>query len=160
MESLFVSIKRGIRRTIAPVARPIWRRLRPRITRITDVFKLSDAWHQHAPALANAAASVAAMSREQQRMKREYDAAIAQLRADIEQLRGARAAGGVRLHLGAAPRDGYTHIATGFDALPFGPGQVDEIVVEAGRLAADEQQKLLPYWMGLLKPGGTFRAVK
>lgn len=85
MNSLYVTF----RRALSPIARPLWRRIRPRIMRVTDLFKLSDAWHQHAPALINAAASVGAVAKEQQRMKREYDEQIAQLKAEIAELRAA-----------------------------------------------------------------------
>jgi hypothetical protein len=171
MQSLFVTAKHAVRRVIAPVARPLWRRVRPRIARIRDVFRMSDAWHQYLPALTNAVASVGAVSREQARMKKDYDAAIAELRASVQALQGAPA-GGVRLHLGPQPQDGYTNIdthaapgidiVTGFDSLPFRPGEVSEICVQGmDRIPAQELGgKLLPYWMGLLKAGGTFRAVK
>jgi hypothetical protein len=133
---------------------------------------MSDAWHQYLPALTNAVASVGAVSREQARMKKEYDAAIAELRASVQALQGPASAGGVRLHLGPQPRDGYTNIdtragpgidiVTGFDSLPFGAGEVSEICVQGiEHFPAQELGgTLLPYWMGLLKAGGTFRAVK
>lgn len=85
--SLFNNLKISARRALSPFLRPLWRRIRPRIQRYTDLFKLSDAWHQHAPGLINAAASVGAMSREQQRMKRDYDQQIAQLKAELAQVR-------------------------------------------------------------------------
>ena len=88
--SLFASLKLAARRALSPIARPLWRRIRPRIMRFTDLFKLSDAWHRHAPALINAAASVQAMAREQQRMKRDYDEQIAQLKAEIAELKAAQ----------------------------------------------------------------------
>lgn len=88
--SLFASLKVAARRAISPIARPLWRRIRPRVMRITDLFRLSAAWHQVAPTLINAAASVSAMAREQQRMKREYDEQIAQLKAEIAELKAAR----------------------------------------------------------------------
>ena len=69
----------------------MWRRVRPRIKKVTDLFRLSDAWHQLAPSLINAANSVAAISREQQRMKREHDEEIARLRAEVAELREALA---------------------------------------------------------------------
>lgn len=154
-----------LRRAVSPIARPLWRRIKPRLVRVTDLFKLSDAWHQHAPALINAAASVSAMAREQQRMKRDYDAAIADLRAQVAQVaQSSPSSAGIRLNLGPVPQAGYTNIDTreapgidivaAFDSLPFGPGDVSEIQVHA------PDATLLPYWMGLLKAGGTFRAVK
>ena len=87
--SLFANLKLAARRTLSPVARPLWRRIRPRIKKITDLFKLSAAWHQLAPSLINAAASVSAISREQQRMKRDHDEEITRLRAEIAELREA-----------------------------------------------------------------------
>ena len=87
--SLFANLKLAARRAISPLARPLWRRIRPRIKKVTDLFKLSAAWHQLAPSLINAAASVAAISREQQRMKRDHDEEIARLRAEIAELREA-----------------------------------------------------------------------
>jgi hypothetical protein len=162
-------MKRALRRVLGPVLRPVWHRIRPRVARITDLFKLSDAWHQVLPTLTNAAASVGAVSREQARMKKEYDAAIAELRAAIAQLQAGDAApaegSGLKLNLGPVPRTGYTNVHTtqapgidvvvaGFDALPFAPGEVSEIRVQ------QVDASLVPYWMGLLKAGGTLRAVK
>jgi hypothetical protein len=89
--SLFATMKSSLRRAASPFLRPIWRRIRPRIRKVTDVFKLSAAWHQVAPTLINAAASVSALSREQQRMKREHAEEIARLRAEIAELREALA---------------------------------------------------------------------
>jgi hypothetical protein len=89
--SLFAHLKLAARRAVAPVARPLWRRVRPRIRKITDLFKLSEAWQQLAPSLVNAAASVKAIAREQQRMKRDHDEEIARLRAEIAELREALA---------------------------------------------------------------------
>ena len=89
--SPFAHLKLAARRIVAPVARPLWRRVRPRIKKFTDLFKLSEAWHQLAPSLIKAAASVAAISREQQRMKREHDEEIARLRAEVAELREALA---------------------------------------------------------------------
>lgn len=171
--SLFATIRSGVRRALAPLARPILRRLRPRLSRIADLFRLSAAWHQYAPALANAAASVGAVSREQARMKREYDAAIAELRAAVAALKepGAPAVPGMRLNLGPMPRPGYTNVFTqpapgidivcAFDSLPFGAGEISEIHVQGlDALRAGDVQRLLAHWMELLKPGGTLRASK
>jgi cell division septum initiation protein DivIVA len=91
MQKIAVTLKSAARRVIGPIARPIWRRVAPRLYRILgirrELDKLSAAWHQHVPALVNAAASVSALAREQARMKREHEAASAQLRAEIEGLR-------------------------------------------------------------------------
>jgi len=95
----------------------------------------------------------------------------------------ARAAGGPRLYLGrgdAAP-PGYINVdcvnvdridpetgARGIDviadagALPFEPGSVEEIVCAdlVEHLPRRETaRRLLPYWRGLLRPGGTLRAI-
>ena len=133
---------------------------------------MSDAWHQYLPALTNAVASVGAVSREQARMKKEYDAAIAELRSSVHSLQGTPPTGGVKLNHGPQRRDGYTNIDTRegpgididapFDSLPFGAGEVSEICVQGLDQIASQDLggKLLPYWMGLLKAGGTFRAVK
>lgn len=171
--SLILSIKTAARRAIAPVARPIWRRVRARLSPVADVFRLSAAWHQYAPLLANAAASVGAVSREQARMKRDYDAAIAELRQSVAQLQqpGTPAVTGLRLNLGPVPRAGYTNVNTAqgpgidivcsFDALPFGAGEVAEIDVQSlGALPPGELERMLAHWARLLREGGTLRASK
>ena len=92
---------------------------------------------------------------------------------DQEKLAAARSAG-VRLNLGCGhiALEGYLNvdrralpgvdIVCGVDALPFEDGEVDE-VYSAHLLEHFPQEQLvrdiLPYWIGLLKPGGTFRAV-
>jgi hypothetical protein len=181
--SLFATLKSAARRAVAPLARPIWRRVRPRLAKVADLFRLSAAWHQYAPALANAAASVGAVAREQARMKREYDAAIAELKASIAQLRespsrepqsqgpSSAAVAGTRVHIGPVARPGYTNVnvAAGagidivcpFDALPFGAGELAEISVQGlDAMRPAELAHLLPAWMRLLKPGGVLRATK
>jgi hypothetical protein len=48
------------------------------------------------------------------------------------------------------------------DGLPFEPGAVTEIFSSHTVEHFPEEQlrrRLLPYWIGLLKPGGTFRAI-
>jgi hypothetical protein len=108
------------------------------------------------PSLVNAATSVAALAREQARMKREHEAAIAKLNTAIDALRGnsdpadarilaparvQRARGeGARLFIGRgpAPLDTYLHVDTAavpgvdiaapFRALPFAAGEISEMV--------------------------------
>ncbi len=80
----------------------------------------------------------------------------------------------VRLNLGSGSlvRDGYVNVDTrpldGVDVvadianLPFGPGEVAEIHSEHLLEHFPEEvlrRRLLPYWVSLLKPGGTFSAV-
>lgn len=91
-----------------------------------------------------------------------------------EQVAAARRRGHLRLNLGCGhiPLEGYLNIdkralprvdiVTEADALPFEPGEVDEIFSAhfLEHFPEEElQRKLLPYWVSLLKPGGTFRAV-
>jgi predicted SAM-dependent methyltransferase len=78
----------------------------------------------------------------------------------------------INLGCGHVPLDGYLNIdrreLPGVDIvaeagnLPFGPGEIDEIV-SAHLLEHFPQEQLkrelLPYWKSLLKPGGLFRAV-
>lgn len=86
MGNLTNTMKSAARRSLAAIARPIWRRVWARIetridTRISlenaklqqlvhETGSLSAAWHQHVPAMLNVAASVGAIAREQARMKR------------------------------------------------------------------------------------------
>lgn len=82
--------------------------------------------------------------------------------------------GVVRLNLGAGhiPLDGFANVdmrplpgidvVAAIDALPVEPASVDEIFSAHTLEHFPEEQlrrTLLPYWFGLLKPGGTFRAV-
>jgi hypothetical protein len=84
MQPLLAKLKSAARRI--PFARPLWHRIRPYLYggRPADA---TSAWHQYLPGITNAIASVAAISREQARMKREHEAAIAELRQEIERLR-------------------------------------------------------------------------
>jgi hypothetical protein len=187
MQNLTVRMKSAVRRLIAPFARPVWRRIKPRLVQFDQLVKLNDAWHQHLPALVNATASVGAVAREQARMKREYDSALAELRTAIGQLQPQLAqetriiavekverarTTGAKLVLGDKPSGGYIHVDTrgthGADivsplaALPFAPAEVTEIfachVLE--RFTQEElERKLLPHWVSRLTPGGRFRAV-
>ena len=90
-----------------------------------------------------------------------------------EKVRGARAEG-LRLNLGCGhiPLDGYINVdmrelpgvdlVARVDALPFERGEVAEIFsahVLEHFTKQELERRLLPYWAGLLKPGGTFRAV-
>jgi len=189
MQNLLIMIKRAARRTILPVARPVWRRIYPRVARYSDLMKLSAAWHQHLPTFVNAAATVSAVAREQARMKREYDSAIAELRSAIGQLRqdtGLHAtariaasdkvqrarAQGLRLAISRLPVEGYLTVdpvdAPGVDivaqpdSLPFAPGELAEIFCPRGleRFGPrDFEHKLLRHWAQLLRPGGTLRVV-
>jgi hypothetical protein len=163
-------MKSAARRILGPIARPILWRIR-RFTHVRrEVDTLAAAWHQHLPAMVNATISVAAIGRDHARMKREYDTAIGELRAEIAKLRGAgTGAQGVRLQLGRgnASPEGYVVVDTQqapgvdvvspFGALPFAPAQVAEIRVALDRFQNDELRQLLPYWTGLLKPGGILR---
>jgi SAM-dependent methyltransferase len=188
MQNLLVKMKFAARRVLAPVARPVWSRIRPRLIQLDELVKLNDAWHQHLPALVNATASVGAVAREQARMKREYDTAFTELRAAIGQLQAhggapavrvialdkvqrARAAG-ARLHLGDAPAEGFINVsmqeAAGadivapFTELPFARAEVTEIVAShvLERFTQDDlERRLLPHWCAILKPGGSLRAV-
>jgi hypothetical protein len=89
-------------------------------------------------------------------------------------LDSARASGDVRLNLGCGhiPLEGYLNVDSralpGVDLvasvgkLPFDVGEVAEIhsahVLE--HFPDEElQRRLLPYWVSLLRPGGTFRAI-
>ncbi len=92
---------------------------------------------------------------------------------DREKLENARS-GRLRLNLGCGhvPIDGYINIdrralhgvdiVAEVDDLPFEQGEVDEIF-SAHLLEHFPQEQLrrelLPYWIGLLKPGGVFGAV-
>ncbi len=83
-------------------------------------------------------------------------------------------AGDIRLNIGAGhiTPDDYVNVdmrelpgidvVAGVDKLPFDPGSVTEIFSSHVVEHFPEQQlrrTLLPYWVGLLKPGGTFRAI-
>jgi hypothetical protein len=80
----------------------------------------------------------------------------------------------IRLNLGAGhiPREGYLNvdarpidgvdIVADISNLPFGPGTVAEIHSEHLLEHFPEEalrRRFLPYWVSLLKPGGTFSAV-
>jgi hypothetical protein len=80
----------------------------------------------------------------------------------------------VRLNLGCGhiPLDGYLNVdrrelpgvdvVAEVDQLPFGKGEVDELHSAHLLEHFPEEQlrrQVLPYWFGLLKPGGRFRAV-
>jgi SAM-dependent methyltransferase len=80
----------------------------------------------------------------------------------------------IRLNLGAGhiPREGYLNvdarpmdgvdIVSDISNLPFGPGTVSEIHSEHLLEHFPEEalrRRFLPYWVSLLKPGGTFSAV-
>ena len=100
------------------------------------------------------------------------------LRAKAEIIDGAKVeaarATGLRVNLGCGhvPLDGYLNIdrrelpgvdvVAEVDDLPFQPGELDE-VFSAHLLEHFPQEalrrQLLGYWLGLLKPGGTFGAV-
>lgn len=93
---------------------------------------------------------------------------------DEEKVAQAKEAGELRLNLGCGhlPMDGYVNVdmrempgvdvVAPVDALPFAEGEVDE-VFSAHLLEhfpeEELKRRLLPYWFGLLRPGGTFRAV-
>lgn len=86
MQAFKLKLKALARRVLGPA---LTYRIR-RITGVrTEIDTLTRAWHQQVPNIANATASVAAVAREQARMKREYEAAIAELRARIERLEAA-----------------------------------------------------------------------
>lgn len=83
-------------------------------------------------------------------------------------------ASGIRLNLGCGhlPLEGYVNVdmrelpgvdvVAGVDDLPLEPGTVAEIFSSHVLEHFPEQQllrQLLPYWMGLLRPGGELRAV-
>lgn len=83
-------------------------------------------------------------------------------------------AGDIRLNIGAGhiTPDDYVNVdmrelpgidvVAGVDNLPFDAGSVTEIFSSHVVEHFPEQQlrrTLLPYWVGLLKPGGTFRAI-
>lgn len=152
-----MKIKSAARRMLGPVARPLLWRIR-RITGLrAEIDNFNAAWHQHVPALVNAAASVAALAHEQARMKREHEAALSELKARIDELRGgalssspgprilsvdkvqrARASG-ARVVVGPAPvMDGFVHVEerekAGVDIvaplsnLPFAAGEVRELL--------------------------------
>jgi hypothetical protein len=82
----------NMKAAVKAVLRPVWRRMLPLINRVfatrREVEALQAGWHQHIPAVINAAASVGAVAREHARFRREHDKTIAGLRADIERLRG------------------------------------------------------------------------
>lgn len=93
---------------------------------------------------------------------------------DPEAVEAARRDGAVRLNLGCGHvcLDDYLNVdlrhlpgvqvVAAVDDLPFGPGEVDELfsshVIEHFP-EPELARRLLPYWFGLLRPGGTFRAV-
>ena len=92
----------------------------------------------------------------------------------LDKLAAARAVGDLRLNLGCGhiPLPGYLNvdrrelpgvdIVAEIDNLPFEAGSVSEIhsahLVEHFPLEAF-RRRVLPYWHGLLKPGGVLRAV-
>jgi hypothetical protein len=88
-------MKAAVRRILGPIVRPILRRIghyaSPDVTALRDevqwlrgeVEQLRAAWHQHLPAVVNASISVAAISREQLRTRREHEQAIEELRRAI-----------------------------------------------------------------------------
>jgi len=91
--------------------------------------------------------------------------------AKLEQ---ARAASALRLNLGCGhvPLEGYLNVdrrqlpgvdvVSDLDNLPFGQGELDEIFSAHVLEHFPQEQlarQLLPYWLGLLKPGGRFAAV-
>ena len=93
---------------------------------------------------------------------------------DQAKLDTAVAARAVRLNIGAghAAMAGYLNvdmrelpgieIVAAVDRLPFEPGSVDEIFSSHILEHFPEPaliRSLLPYWFGLLRPGGTFRAI-
>ena len=84
MHPLLANLKSAARRI--PFALPVWRRIR-RFVYPPAQTDANVAWHQYLPGITNAIASVAAISREQARIKREHEAAIAELRREVEQLR-------------------------------------------------------------------------
>lgn len=92
---------------------------------------------------------------------------------DPQKVEAARA-GGLRLNLGCGhiPLDGYLNvdrralpgvdIVAEVDNLPFGEGELSEICSAHLLEHFPEEQmrrELLPYWVSLLKPEGTFRAI-
>jgi hypothetical protein len=190
MQKLKAAIKSVLRPVLLPIILPILHRVRRISGMRAEIDNLHASWHQSVPGFVNAAASVAALAREQARMKREHEAAIARLNAAIDELRGhavsarprivaadkverARAEG-ARLFIGRGPSplDSYIHvdavesagvdIVAPADALPFGPGEVSEIVashVLEGFTQDELERKLLPSWAGLLAPGGELRAL-
>lgn len=93
---------------------------------------------------------------------------------DPEKVARAAESGELRLNLGCGhlPVDGYVNVdmrempgvdvVSAVDDLPFGEGEVDEVFSAHLLEHFPEEQlrrRLLPYWFGLLRPGGTFRAV-
>jgi hypothetical protein len=190
MQKIKAAIKSALRPLLLPIALPILHRVRRFSGMRAEIDNLHASWHQSVPGFVNAAASVAALAREQARMKREHEAAIAQLKAAIDELRGnATSAGprilaaekveraraeGARLFIGRGPSplDSYLHvdatelpgvdIVARADALPFEAAELSEIVashVLEGFTQDELERKLLPYWAGLLEPGGELRAV-
>ena len=92
---------------------------------------------------------------------------------DEDRVEAARKAGNVRLNLrsGDIPLADYLNVdlrdlpgvdvVADADDLPFEPGTVSEIASQHALEHFGEEQlrRLLPYWRGLLKPEGVFRAV-
>ncbi|HEX8996771.1 MAG TPA: hypothetical protein VF812_12145 [Ktedonobacterales bacterium] len=87
-----------IKRAIARVARPVWRRIGPQVYGRIDkridhrLGELDAGWKQHTPAFLNAVSSVKAFGRELFELRRSTTAAhaeIAELRKTVEEMRAA-----------------------------------------------------------------------
>ena len=84
-------LKALARRILGPFARPILFRIR-RFTGVrAEIDNLANAWHQQVPGIVNTAASLAALAREHARMKKDHEARIAALEAEIRRLSAAQA---------------------------------------------------------------------
>jgi hypothetical protein len=160
-----------------------WTGLSSRLTR------LEAGWHRHIPAILNATASVAAFGHEILRMRKDLERQIAALRQEVDRLASrarleprilapdkvaAALMAGPRLNLGygGTALAGYLNIdrraAPDVDILadagdlPFDPASVHEVFsahLPEQVPEAELRGRLLPYWLSLLAPGGTFRAV-
>lgn len=194
MQQLKSRLRQAAKWLVGPLVRPIlhrvrrWHQINAEVDALrSEITALNAAWHNHVPALVNATTSVAALAREQARMRRDHDAALAQIRASLrlaapaaddgtprilspQKIESARA-DALRLSVGGPPRAGYINVdsreAPGVDVvaaahtLPFGRGEVSEIVSwhVLERYAPEAVQQVLRAWAGMLKPGGTLRVV-
>jgi hypothetical protein len=173
---------------LGPIWHRVWarieNRLKPIEQRIERVEQLDAAWNQHVPAFLNAVATVGAFGHELAALRRQVaaleaptsrrdDVTAAPLRPVSQAARLALSEAHPRLNLacGQRPLVGYLNvdrldlpkvdIVADVDDLPVAAGSIAEIYSAhlLEQFPPATLRRLLPYWLGLLRPTGRFRAI-